>query len=273
MEMKSIMHIYVEHTCNAKEVEVGDVQEDDVGDVQEDEVGDVHTNDVGDVNTYDVGDVQEDENDDSGSSEDNGFEVDDLSFDDSEDEIALGLDDFFEEHGRSDGVKVIANKHKLTPKSVPTVVDNASSSSGVDNEMDINYASEELESSDLDASDEEKDTKYPKFKMEDLDKNYKFGVGLEFVSLDEFKEAITEWSLLNGREIRYIKNDKVRINYGITLYTLDYILFAPVPTIDEVPATPVSTTPRVLKPKKKPIKPKVSRKLELKRSVRTMVLK
>ncbi|KAI5401119.1 hypothetical protein KIW84_065818 [Lathyrus oleraceus] len=34
--------------------------------------------------------------------------------------------------------------------------------------------------------------------MRDLDKNYKFKVGLEFVSLEEFKEAIIEWVLNNS---------------------------------------------------------------------------
>ncbi|KAI5438540.1 hypothetical protein KIW84_024322 [Lathyrus oleraceus] len=58
------------------------------------------------------------------------------------------------------------------------------SSSGVDNEMDTNYASDELGGSDPDASDEEKEPKYPRFKMEELDKNYKFKGGLEFGSLD-----------------------------------------------------------------------------------------
>ncbi|KAI5412037.1 hypothetical protein KIW84_056929 [Lathyrus oleraceus] len=86
---------------------------------------------------------------------------DGLSFDDSEDERAPGLDDCFEDHGWSSRVN-------------------------------INYASEELSCSDPDASDEEKDPKYPWFKIEDSNKNYKFKVGLEFVSLDEFKEAITK---------------------------------------------------------------------------------
>lgn len=136
MKMKSTVHIYVEHTSNVQEVEVGDVQEDelgdvqedDVGDIQEDEVGDVHTDDVGDVNTQDVGDVQEDENEDSGSSEDNYFEVAGLSFDDSEDERALGLDGCFKDQGRSSGVKIAIKNYKLTPKKVLTIVDNAGSS-------------------------------------------------------------------------------------------------------------------------------------------------
>ncbi|KAI5405259.1 hypothetical protein KIW84_052153 [Lathyrus oleraceus] len=64
--------------------------------------------------------------------------------------------------------------------------------------MDIKYASDELGSSDLDASDGDKEPKYPRFKMQDLDKNYKFKVGLKFVSLEEFKDAITEWVLNNS---------------------------------------------------------------------------
>lgn len=58
--------------------------------------------------------------------------------------------------------------------------------------MIINYANDELGSSDLDAFDGEKEPKYPRFKMQDLDKNDKFKVGLKFVSLKEFKEEITE---------------------------------------------------------------------------------
>ena len=80
----------------------------------------------------------------------------------------------------------------------------------------------------------------------------------------------------------------------------DYILSAPVPTTDDVPAAPAYTTPRVLKPvefnipfhndlelfclclapiifyilqKKKTYIPKVARKLELRRSDRTRVLR
>ena len=49
------------------------------------------------------------------------------------------------------------------------------------------------------------------FKTKELDKNYKFKVRMKFVSLDEFKEAITEWTILNGREIKYLKIDEVRV--------------------------------------------------------------
>lgn len=67
------------------------------------------------------------------------------------------MDDCFEYQGITSEVKVAAKKHKLTSKKVTIVVDNAGSSRGVNDEMNINYASEELGSSDLNASDEEND--------------------------------------------------------------------------------------------------------------------
>ncbi|KAI5386016.1 hypothetical protein KIW84_072549 [Lathyrus oleraceus] len=164
------------------------VQEDNVGDVKqvkEDNVGGVEH-----VEEANVGGVKQVEDTEDGK--DSDFESDDLSFDDSEDERALGLDDCFdfienqvEEKGKRGRIKVAARKHKHTPKKVPIGVDNVGSCSGVDNEMIINYASDEFGSSDPDASDGEKEPKYPRFKMHDLDKNYKFKVGLEFVSLEK----------------------------------------------------------------------------------------
>lgn len=64
--------------------------------------------------------------------------------------------------------------------------------------METNYYSDELDISDLDASDNKKGPKYDKFRVEELDKNYKFKIGLEFLSLDEFKETNTEWPVLKG---------------------------------------------------------------------------
>ncbi|RYR59478.1 hypothetical protein Ahy_A05g025368 [Arachis hypogaea] len=40
--------------------------------------------------------------------------------------------------------------------------------------------------------------------------DYEFRLGTEFKSIAEFKEAIKEHALLNGRDIRYVKNDQVR---------------------------------------------------------------
>ncbi|KAI5444525.1 hypothetical protein KIW84_012962 [Lathyrus oleraceus] len=74
----------------------------------------------------------------------------------------------------------------------------ANGSSNVNEEMEINYGSDELGSSDPDVVNQESGPRYPGFKMDELDKSYKFKVRLDFVSLDGFKEAIFEWVLNNS---------------------------------------------------------------------------
>lgn len=78
-------------------------------------------------------------------------------------------------------------------------------------DLEIGYISEELGSSDPDASDDEQSPTYDTFKMEELTKSYKFKVGLEFTSLAQFKEAIIEGNVLNEYGIKFEKNDKVRV--------------------------------------------------------------
>ncbi|KAI5393976.1 hypothetical protein KIW84_060902 [Lathyrus oleraceus] len=153
---------------------VEQVEEDNVGGVEH--VEEAIVGDVEQVEEANVGGVEQVE--DTRDSEGSDFEANGLSFDDSEDERPLGLDDYFdliknqvEEKGKRGRIKVAANKHKHTPKKVPIGVDNVGSCSRVDNEMIINYASDEIGSSDPDASDREKEPKYPRFKMQDLDKN------------------------------------------------------------------------------------------------------
>ncbi|XP_058756990.1 uncharacterized protein LOC131630222 [Vicia villosa] len=125
--------------------------------------------------------------------------------------------------------KLRANKDASTLRSpkkiklrVPSRVirDKPSSSKAV--EHDVDYESEELGSSDPDVSDNEKMPKYEKFRGELLNKDYEFKLGMEFNSLVEFKDAIREWSVLNGREIRFVKNESTRVRvecrgkYGFT---------------------------------------------------------
>ncbi|KAI5406405.1 hypothetical protein KIW84_052941 [Lathyrus oleraceus] len=85
----------------------------------------------------------------------------------------------------------MARKSKHTPRKLAFDVDNIDSSSGVDHEIETNYCSDEFGSNDPNAFDNENEPKYPRFKMDEVNKNYKFKVGLEFGSLEEFKEAIT----------------------------------------------------------------------------------
>jgi hypothetical protein len=83
-----------------------------------------------------------------------------------------------------------------------------------DVEMEKTYQSDELNSSDPDAEDGNKGTRYEKFRVEDLHKDYVFKIGLEFASLTEFKDAIGHWALLNQRQNKLLKNDKIRVRVG-----------------------------------------------------------
>lgn len=76
----------------------------------------------------------------------------------------------------------------------------------------MDYGSEELESSYPNESDNEKQPKpkYEKFKSELLNKEFQFKLGMEFISSSKFTHAITEWSILNGREITFVKNENYR---------------------------------------------------------------
>ncbi|XP_058769901.1 uncharacterized protein LOC131643640 [Vicia villosa] len=80
-----------------------------------------------------------------------------------------------------------------------------------DDEDEEEYLSEELNSSDPDNSEDDKKLKFEKFKKEQLTKDFKFKWGMEFTSLDDFREAIREWTVLNGREITFVKNEGYRV--------------------------------------------------------------
>ena len=103
-------------------------------------------------------------------------------------------------------VKQIEMKHNNTPKKL-IIGDDIVGSSNVNEEMEINYGSDELGSSDPDVVNQESGPRYPGFKMDELDKSYKFKVRLDFVSLDGLKEAIFEWLELN-RRVRVVYKGK-----------------------------------------------------------------
>jgi hypothetical protein len=78
---------------------------------------------------------------------------------------------------------------------------------------DGDYESEELNSSDPDASDEERGLRYEKFRKEQMGKTYKPRFGMEFTCLQDFRDAIRDWNVRNGYELRWVKNegDRVRV--------------------------------------------------------------
>lgn len=79
--------------------------------------------------------------------------------------------------------------------------------------QDVDYDIEELESSGLDGSDNEKQpkVKYEKFRGELLNKDFQFKLGMKFNSLSEFKDEIRKWYVLKGKEITFVKNESYRV--------------------------------------------------------------
>ncbi|KAK7361174.1 hypothetical protein VNO77_03220 [Canavalia gladiata] len=78
--------------------------------------------------------------------------------------------------------------------------------------IDEEYNSEKLDSAgDNSHTEDNNPPKYPIFRKEDMCKTFKFELGMEFKSLKDFKEAIQEHSVLNGKQIKFVKNDVVRV--------------------------------------------------------------
>jgi len=53
--------------------------------------------------------------------------------------------------------------------------------------------------------------KFFKYRAEDMTKDFKFKLGMEFCSLKDFKLALMEHSVLNGKEVQFVKNDQKRV--------------------------------------------------------------
>lgn len=84
---------------------------------------------------------------------------------------------------------------------------------GHDHDIDDTYISEELESrakwdSDFDGGC---DRRVLKFREEDMCKDFKWKIGMDFSSLKQFKDAILEHSVLNCKKVKFVKNDQVYV--------------------------------------------------------------
>lgn len=54
--------------------------------------------------------------------------------------------------------------------------------------------------------------KYDKFNVEtEITKDFKFSIGMEFSSLQLFKDVVQEHNVLNNREIKFAENDKWKV--------------------------------------------------------------
>jgi hypothetical protein len=125
------------------------------------------------------------------SAADDGSECDSddaegVKFNDSEDERAMGLDD---------GFGVDTNDEPRNETNMRIVLSSIGVSESESKFEDDEYESEELGSSDPDASDEERGVRYEKFRKDQTGKKYKFKFGMEFNSLPEFRDAIRDTML------------------------------------------------------------------------------
>ncbi|XP_015970358.1 uncharacterized protein LOC107493837 [Arachis duranensis] len=73
------------------------------------------------------------------------------------------------------------------------------------------YETEDIDSYEGDSDDMIKKKRFFKYDEAEMCREYEFKVGLEFKTLSQFKDAIKKHVLLNGRDVRYKKNDKLRI--------------------------------------------------------------
>ncbi|RYR48329.1 hypothetical protein Ahy_A07g034348 [Arachis hypogaea] len=149
---------------------------------------------------------EEDRFDDSA---DDGDHEDHFGFD-VEDENDGGVGNTFE------GFDGPLNEHDNAQTSgVDAAVNDAAVRDDVEvGEISEGYETEDIDSYEGDSDDMIKKRRYPKYNEAEMSREYVFKVGLEFKSLGQFKDAIREYALLNGRDIRYIKNDKVRCRVG-----------------------------------------------------------
>ncbi|RYR58176.1 hypothetical protein Ahy_A05g023849 [Arachis hypogaea] len=72
------------------------------------------------------------------------------------------------------------------------------------------YETEDIDSYEGDSDDMIKKRRFSKYNEAEMNKEYEFQVGMEFKLVIQFKDAVKEHALLNGRNIRFRKNDKIR---------------------------------------------------------------
>ncbi|XP_047178286.1 uncharacterized protein LOC124845263 [Vigna umbellata] len=79
-------------------------------------------------------------------------------------------------------------------------------------EINEDYNTDELSSNvDSDEDVSENKRQFVKYRAEDMTKGFKFKLGMEFKPLKDFKSALKEHSVLNGKEVKFVKNDLKRV--------------------------------------------------------------
>ncbi|XP_057454530.1 uncharacterized protein LOC130746039 [Lotus japonicus] len=82
---------------------------------------------------------------------------------------------------------------------------------GDETDLDGGYESEDLHSVPTDSDQEDiPRRKFERFREEDMGSDFKFKLGMDFISLAQFKDALTQYCVENNREYKYKKNDSKR---------------------------------------------------------------
>jgi hypothetical protein len=123
-------------------------------------------------------------------------DVEGVKFNECGDERVVGLDD---------GFGVDTNDEPRNENNMRLVLSSTGVSESESKFEDDEYESEELGSSDPDASDEERGVRYEKFRNEQMGKKYKFKFGMEFNSLQDFIDAIRDHNVRNGYQVTSVK--------------------------------------------------------------------
>jgi len=106
---------------------------------------------------------------------------------------------------------------KRNPSTVRTKKDVGEGSFVTNAEIGVHDISEEYDTDELESDVDSENgmvrdgPKFSKYRAEDMTKDFKFKLGMEFRSLKEFKQALMEHSVLNGKEVQFVKNDQRRV--------------------------------------------------------------
>jgi len=72
----------------------------------------------------------------------------------------------------------------------------------ISNEYDTNELDSDVDSEEGVGRD---GLKFSRYRAEDMTKDFKFKLGMEFSSLKDFKQTLMEHSVLNGKEVQFVK--------------------------------------------------------------------
>ena len=75
------------------------------------------------------------------------------------------------------------------------------------------YESEDLHTP-ISSDDEGRGEKFPEFNDEYAHDEGRFELGTRFATVDRFKEVVKDSFIAEGREVKWIKNDKERVRVG-----------------------------------------------------------